>query len=385
MDWKSRMILLCNNEPKSTECDTKCLHEDLIEDSDSTICSECGTIVNRKLTTENSFSSKTARRRPTQCPVYTDIPEEFDSSVRNLTVTIYKTVTVRRIYRSTLRKAIIAACLYRASVILNKSTRRCFTSFGLTNTEANRGIVFVASNLPPGDYAISLFGDKSEIYAACSIVGITGDDVDYVFSLFEKVRHGCDCIMASSQRISIIYGCIWAFVKTFPSINYPNTIGDLVGLLLDDTCGEKKRGMLPVSTATINKKYNEITKFILSRVMKTVFSLCLSLVCTEDYLVSKTPTIPITLYDYTIPEKITMIADDGFIYPLEDVDDVTDWNILFNMSYATSSGEEVLMPIRIVSKSKTATVSFDECPLLVAEMGKFILEDAIRQFIKISK
>lgn len=382
MDWKNRMITLCNKETSSENDTEECSHKEIVEDFDSTICSECGTIINRKLTTENSFTSKITRRRPTPCPVYADVPEEFDSTVRNLTVIIYKTATVRRIYRSTLRRAIIAACLYRASVLLNKSTRRCFTAFGLTNTEANRGIVFVASNLPPGDYAISLFGDKSEIYAACSIVGVTGGDVEYVYHLFEKVRHGCDGIMASSQRISIIYGCIWTFIKTFPSDKYPKTISDLVGLLLKDTCGEKKRGMLPVSAVTINKKYNEITKFILSRIMKKVFAQCLSVVCVEDNLVSNTPTIPVTLYDCSDPEKIKMVAKDGFIYPLEDVDDVSDWNIIFGMVFLTSTNEEVLMPIKITSKTKTAHVSFNECPLFVAEIGQVILDETIRQFIK---
>lgn len=367
MDWKSLMLSINNKVEVSSECS----HDDVEEDSDNTICLECGMVVCRKLITECSFSTKTVRKRHTPCPVYSDIPDEFDSTVKNLAVTIYKTVTVRRIYRSTLRKAIIAACLYRASVILNASTRRCFSSFGLSNMEANRGIVFVSINLPPGEYAISMCVDKSEIAAACSIIGIMGDDVDRICRLFEKVKCSCRGMMASSQRISIIYGCIWTFIKTFSSDNYPKTIIGMVDILTK----EISRGTLPVSAVTINKKYIEITKFILSRIMKKVFAQCLSLVCDDETLVSRTPTVPVTLYNCTDPEKIKMISDDGFVYPLEDVDDVIDWNILFGMDF-----EGVTMPIRI--DPKTIVVSFEECPIFVQEMGQLILEDAIKCFLK---
>ena len=382
MDWKTHILALCAKDEIPAKPTDECSHDDVVEELDNTICSDCGEIVNRKLTTENSFSQKSMRRRPAHCPVFADVPDDFDSDVKNLAVIIYKTATVRRIYRSTLRKSIIAACLYRASVILNKPIRKCFTVFGLTNTEANRGVVFVATNLPYGEYTISMFGDKSEICAACSIVGITGDDVEHVFRLFESVKHGCNGIMASSQRISIIYGCIWIFIQTFPSKSYPGTISELIDLLINETCGEKKKGMLPVSAVTINKKFNEITKFVLTRIMKRVFATCISLVCTADQLVSKTPNIPVTLYDCTDPDKITMVADDGFVYPLEDVDDVNDWNILFDMVYNTKLGEKVCMPIKLESKPKAITVSFVECPILLAEVGQLILKSEMKRFIK---
>ena len=383
MDWKSHLMLMLMPKDTVETAAGACSHEDVVDEQDTIICLNCGEIISKRLVTENAFTSKITRRRPTSCPVYADIPDEFNADVKNLAVIIYKTATTRRIYRSTLRKAIIAACLYRASVMLKASTRRCFTAFGLSNTEANRGIVFVALNLPPGEYTISLFGDKSEIYAACLIAGISEKDAESVLRLFENVKHGCNGIMASSQRISIIYGCVWMFIKTFLKDTYPNTIGDLIDLLVKETkFTEKKRGTLPVSAVTVNKKYNEITKFILSRVMKKVFAQCLALVCCTDKLVSKTPTVPVTLYDCTDVEKITAIADDGFIYPLEDVDDVTDWNVLFEMVYEDGSEDAILMPIKIVSKSNSTFVSFEECCEIVADLGPALLSEAIRDFIK---
>lgn len=388
--WQSLFEkLTVENVPKEpVNAEKPCDHLDVIEEAENNICVDCGTIVGRRIILSDNFSNtSTARRKPTVCPIYADIPDtDFDATVKNLAITIYKTATSQRIYRTTLRKAIIAACLYRASVLLNVSTRRCFSVFGLSNTEGNRGIVFVASHLPPGEYETSLFVDKSEVDTACSVAGITGQDVQFVYELFEKVKQGCDDVVASSQRISIIYGCVWAFIQAIgedKGQEYPSSIQELIGRLNTDVVDKKiKRGLLPVSASTIQKKYFEIKKFIATRVMKRVFALCVAQVTYSVCLKSKTPTIPITVYNCTDPDDISATGDDGFIYHLSDVDDILDWNILFDMIYEDDDGNEIVMPICVITKSKNVHVLFDKCPYPIPEVGPEILAQVIHAYIK---
>lgn len=384
MDWESvfKKLSIEDNCEDNFE-DIKCLHTDIIEESEHILCSDCGEILNRILSSENQFSSTAVtRRRISSCPIYNDIPEEFDPAVKNLAVTIYKTVTIRRIYKSILRKSIIAACLYRSSVILNVSTRRCFSAFGLSNTEANRGIVFVSSNLPWGEFNIPLFGDNSEICAACAMSGILGDDVSIVINLFNDVKKNCEEIFASSQRISIVYGCVWTFIKNFESPDYPSSLSELINRLINENCNPlNSKTRIPVSAITIDRKYCEIMKYILSRVMKRVFSMCISMLSDTCTLISNTPVVPVTVYNCNDPDKISMIADDGFIYPLDDVDDILDWNILFDMEYI-SEDTIVNIPIKITSKCRTINVKFDKCPESVCKLGPNILNDEVKKFIR---
>ena len=227
-----------------------------------------------------------------------------------------------------------------------------------------------------------MFGDKSEVSAACSIAGIIDDDdIRSVMNLFEEVKRCCDDIVASSQRISIIYGCVWTFIKLVGQHgDYPTSIEELISRLsadrnIDDSV-KLKRGTLPVSAVTVGRKYYEITKFVLSRVMKRVYAICLGLLDAPQQMVSNTPDIPVTLTDCTDPDKIAMRANDGFVYPLDDVDDVADWNIIFGMKFP------IELPIRIVVRTKTVEVVFSNCKTPVSLVGPSILNSCITAFMK---
>jgi len=398
MDWhlKFANISICpakdNTEP------LKCKHTDISESADFNICSDCGFVLGRRFITEPQYSTNAVLRRTTaSCPIYDDIPNEFDPVVKNLAVIIYKTATVKKIYKSTLRKAIIAACVYRAANLLNMSTRKCFSSMGLTTAEANKGIMFVSTNLPHGEYRIPLFGGKSEIEAACSISGLTEESVDIVFNLFEKIKLDCESVFAASQRVSIVYGCVWTFIKWFvneiPShltTTKPMRLQTLIAKLIEENSIKNARSRAVVSAVTIERKYYEIMNYILSRVMKRVFALCIAQIPHTSHpshspitiLRSVTPKIPVTVYNCNNPDLIRIIADDGFVYPIENVDNVFDWNIIFDMKFEAIGHSNIIhLPITISHKSRSIIVSFSNCSSPINTIGDEILRKEVRYFI----
>ena len=385
MDWRTKFAELSNIDINISYKTEKCSHIEIIEDTDYNVCAECGVVIGRKFLIEPHYSTTTVMRRTnTACPIYNDIPDEFDPTVKNLAVIIYKTATVKRIYKSTLRKAIIAACVYRAAIILNYSTRRCFSSMGLTTTEANRGILFISTYLPHGEYSIPLFGDKSEIAAACTISGIADQNINNVYNLFESFKTNCETVFASSQRVSIIYGCVWTFIKCFEDdisqfISRPECLSELINRLKNENSGNRA----VVSAITIERKYYEIMKYILSRIMKRIFAICISYITQSSILRSITPKIPITVYNCKNPDTIRIVADDGFVYPIEDVDDVLDWHIIFDFKFTEFNSNKIIqLPIVVVSKSKSITINFNACQPVIRLIGYNILRDEIKHFIQ---
>lgn len=368
MDWQSlfdRLNRRTDDIVPNTDCE--CSHDDFIEEDGLDTCLDCGIIIRRKLCLSKPYSENAlVKKIKSRCSILSDIPNEFDPTVKHLAVVIYKNVTAKKIFRCSLRKSILAACVHRASVWLKAPSDTCFTAFNLTNCEINKGVTFVACNLGIDEYNIPLYTIEEEMTKNCLKINI---EPGKVISIYRKINEGCEELISSSQRKSIIFSCMWLYLKIFDKSRFV------------DIKAFSERAS--ISSITVEKKYCMMMKYILSRVMKKIFYWCL-LVLRRDQpwnyeLRSRTPKIPVTLKNYRDYKLMTMIADDGFVYPLEDVDDVNDWNIVFKMSFDDDkTGTIVKIPIIVNCKLKNVSVSFGKC---LKNEGPQTLQNAIMDFI----
>lgn len=321
-----------------------CKHDETVNEDDYNVCIDCGVMLSRTLITQQFCgSNNTLRRKAAPCSIYKDIPEEFDPSVRNMAINIYNAVTSQKIFRHILRRSILAACIHRASVILKAPLSTCFDAFNISAVDANRGMVFVAVNLSPGLYTIPFMADERDILSLCTIHSDLNHE--HVLRLYESIKSHES---SSIKRLVLVCSCVWyVLVLTVPTSKI--TIDQFIDSI---TTRIKSKRKLPVSK--IENKYNDISKYVLSRTMKRIVSRCLQQIIVENNtnLVSTTPDIPVTMHNCTDPDLVQLIADDGFVYPLDDVDDVLDWNIVFDMKF-----QEVKIPISI---TKSGKLVFDE-------------------------
>ena len=127
-----------------------CLHEEVTIESGNRLCNDCGTILAHHFQFDQHNFVSQMRRKRVLCSIYSEIPAYIDSDVKNLTVELYKLTTDKKIFRNIFRRAIILACLHRASILLDKSIffDEMLEIFNLKIHEANKGISFVSNNIP---------------------------------------------------------------------------------------------------------------------------------------------------------------------------------------------------------------------------------------------
>jgi hypothetical protein len=235
----------------------------------------------------------------------------------------------------------------------------------LENTDINKGISFVASRLPVGEYNIPLLTVEQDIISECESLKMTC--TRYVVAIYSLMKDECEEMISSSQRSSIIYGCIWACYKIFDIENAPETLSDF---------------KTPVSGATIEKKYCTIMNFFISRVMKRVYAWCFrKLGCSGTVSSYADGEHRVTLYNCSKSKGMLMVGDDGFIYPLDDVDNIEDWNILFDMTYRDDDNKTFEIPIHVTSKLKKIGVSFENCPEPIRSRGNVKITTEIQKLI----
>ena len=119
--------------------------------------------------------------------------------------------------------------------------------------------------------------------------------------------------------------------------------------------------------------------------MKKVYAWCFRILGYSGDISSETPTCHVTIRNCSHSKLITMIANDGYVYPLDDVDDIEDWNILFDMLYMDSDRQVFNIPIHVISKMRKVSVSFDKCKEPIKSKGDDILDKAIRKFVSKKK
>lgn len=312
--WQEILNRHQNTSEREDKEDEPCQHINTVDEDSFDVCLDCGQIIGRKFVATRYAPTGTARRKMPICSIYSCIPSELvDGAVKNLAVNIYKTVTIDHQYRATFRKAIIAACIHRSSIILRKpmTLAECAKVAGISSSfELDKGIMFVANNLPHDEYAIPI-----------CIIDTFIDPIVKEFDL-DTARVNKVVAKLSACRFQVC-ACIWFYIVSFDK---RTSIKDFTTRYNSiDSIGLKH-----TTVPTIKRKYLEIKTHVVRCVMKNIFARFLF----ENVGNNVTDDSGCVIVTETGDHNLTrVVGSDGFVYPIEDVDDIMEWNLLLDLTW----------------------------------------------------
>ena len=175
-----------------------------------------------------------------------------DTDIFDMTVKMYRQVTGNETYRNTFKRAIIFACLHRASIICEEGI--CFDDIlelmNLKTHEASRGVNYVTIRLGKDPiYVIPLFTDETSIASIITNLGINIYP-NTVKQIFKIIKYKSD-ILNNSHYKSVVCGCIFFWMRMN---NIPMTMKQFVN-------------KINMTELTIVKKYTAISIVILKMVL----------------------------------------------------------------------------------------------------------------------
>lgn len=153
------------NDPVEVEKNSRdCGHANLVMEGVSTICTDCGMMMNKELSFEkewryygmmdtkhSSDPNRCNMRRSEDKTIYKDVEKlGFSDKIVSSANVIYEQVTQHRIFRGNTRKGIIFACIFHAykSNENPQSCERLIEIFEIDRKVALKGLKFVNLNAP---------------------------------------------------------------------------------------------------------------------------------------------------------------------------------------------------------------------------------------------
>lgn len=332
-----------------------CTHETRFTDqSGRIVCCDCSELIAEHFLVDGMYNGGLKKRKVHACSIYATIPSFISQDVKELTVQIYKTVCGTGIFRNTLKKSIIFACLYRA-LILKKYPLyydNLLEIFELKSHDANIGINYVANNLEKvSEYSIPFCTDEINIASVLSTVD-QKDVSDKILRLFDLLKTYSD-VLNNSQNKSVVCGCVffWITYKKKP---------------MDIT---KFKERVKMSESTILKKFVIVKEILLKTLMKKF--LCRLLVNCEvgegkrkRQMASTSlwsPKHRVFVTDYTSEEKIGAYdSKRKFHFPMDEIVnlDITEWNFFLDNSYVDNRGREYALEILVTKTTRDITFNF---------------------------
>lgn len=366
-----QLMLQINNGIEEESDNEDCAHEDTVVDSCRVICADCGVMLSEKYLIDQGGGVGMKRRKRLECPIYNEIPAYVPQHIKDLTIEIYKAVTGKEIFRNTFRKSIILACLHRAAII--KESPICFDEmlemFSLKTHEANKGVGYVANNIPKDSpYTIPFLNDEISIGSNLTIIGLS-HALQPVTNLFQFVKAECD-ILNNSHCKSVVCGCIFFWIKL-------NNVNISLKQFALKVC---------MSEMTIVKKYIIISKVVLKSLMKRLFSNLLTgckITGTSKKIKSREPgalyehTEQVFIRNHKDPERLTADDISGFQFPLDDVEDVCEWDMFLNKKYYDETGKIMSVYVTIIETTRDIKFNFEKYDKLNKQDGEAMLKAII--------
>lgn len=349
---------------------TICEHEEIIIEDNKHICVDCGQMLVENFISNQHCSNIIGmkKRRKSECNIYNDIPPYIPQPVKDKTIEIYQKVTSNKIFRNTFKRSIILACLHRASTLTKSdiSYDDLLDIFSLKQYEANKGFSYVANNLPKNsEFSIPFDNEREEVISIISILRNLGmltllNPVIIIFKLVKKRSN----ILNVSLCKSVICGCIYFWIK------YKNIHKTLKEFAQD----------VKMSEMTIINKYLVISDIVMKSIMKELFYVLLKNCeviqfdgknkyknILKHYKSSLYNPDKKLLVNDPFSEKITVIPHNatqlrnGCGYqplPLDEVDDIKEWNILLDQKYYGYSSEMYAVNVVITKNTRDLVIDF---------------------------
>jgi hypothetical protein len=359
------------NDDQSTR--TECFHSQTELINQYYVCVDCGEMLYQKVYNEKPQHVYVQERKRNICTIYEELPYFIDYEVKHLAVELYNYTTSGKIFRNILRRAILLACLHRASIILNKQFffEHMVELFNLKIHNANKGIVFVSENIPKShtEYKIPYCNEEINIKAIVTSLDICRY-LKSIINLYSIVKAN-STITNTSHSKSVICGCIWFYLQ------FNRSPISLKQFSLKCNCAKM----------TIQRKYTIILKTIYRLIMKSLFSSLLvdTQIFTSNSLNIKSSSINnltdgiVVIKNYDDPILISVIDDaDNFVYPLDEVDNLLDWNILFKKIYYDIDGKGRDVGIKI---KEDLSIDFSQFDKFSKNSGNLYLKEKIDKIL----
>lgn len=352
--------------PDTASPPLQCEHLCVSHENGGTTCNDCGKIIKTSfLVVEYNIGMQ--RRKKKENTIYKEIPSFIEDETRETAIEIYRAVTGTEPGR-TLRKAIMLACVHRASALRGDAV--CFEDlvehFGIKGTSASRGVSYVAQKIDrESPYVVSFF--DSDATVTCSIVKNLDieNHLDAIERIIDTVKRRSDAFNGSQYK-SVACGCVYFWLK----------------ILGRDVTAQQFAQRVKVSTMTVKKKLRAVTETILVDEFKRVFFSLLDNalpavgdnhdtdgevnLTSLDGLIDERNGLTIGFDDSVVDATGVPIKDhssliittrDGRVLPLDDVTNVEEYNSLMDTTWSAPTS-------RLVSRSIRASVKKSDDEIL---------------------
>lgn len=232
-EYKKMKILDEDNvsSSPSENCETGCLHENIISEKGVSVCVDCGEESHQRITHEkewryygqsdtkhSSDPNRVQMRKNEERSIFKDVENlGFSESIIAKANKIYAQVTEGKIFRGNHRKAIVFACVFHAYKMSGKpqSHERLIQIFNLSRKTGLRGLKYVNLYAPKNSKIrttyitpINLVGEIMEKFSA------TKEQKQEVVELYEKIKNKSSRLNRSRPQ-SVASGLVfyWICVK----------------------------------------------------------------------------------------------------------------------------------------------------------------------------
>jgi len=366
---------------------SECPHFETIEEICRTICVNCGYVL-----TENFISSShiknvgMKRRKKDECSIYNDIPSHIPQSIKDATIKIYLKVMNGEKHRSTTpNRAVILACLYHASLCAKNdvSYDDLLEMFKMPQQMANKGFATVVSaNIVDIKETISKTNEEENIIRTILRNLNMAQFLRPISAIYFLMKTRSDLLHTSLVK-SVISGCVYFWI---------------VHKKIGKSLKEFSKNM-EMSQHTILGKYINVADTVLLHIMKEMFSLLLinakpvrldkckyrqvfkdnpSCFCVQigsdrkALVVNPFEPEEIKVFKYSSDEN-SMTPENE--YPLDEVADILEWNLLLNNKFYSLDGSTTIMRslnVSIIKNSKDVVFNFEEYNKTSLESGETI-------------
>lgn len=367
-----------------------CPHDNTCcDEGDKKICIDCGELLQENFTLTLHYNSGLCmtNRKTTDPSIFTGIPDFVDRDLKELTTKIYEVATGQKHFRNKTKKAILLACLHRASVLKKSpiSYYDLLEMFELKQHEANNGFTVLSSNIPKNsEYFVIFDHTREEIISINSkLKQLQIEDKDsclfrLVVNTFLLLKKNSNAVN-NSQYTSVICGCIYFWV-----VHYLDKSIDI------DTFINRAN----VSKTTLLKNYTTVCDVVFNFIMKELFSellkKCVHVRLEKNHtyktkIPKKNTTAEEMIYN---PEEKCIIRSpfdvsnitgeiNGNVLPLDSVNDILEWNLLLDKCYYTSTTKLILCVLLIKLCGKDMYFDFSNFDMYNATDGKDILKKVL--------
>ena len=369
-----------------------CSHENTCcDEGDKKTCLDCGELLQENFTLTLHYNSGfcMTNRKTTDPSIYMSIPDFVDRDLKELTIKIYEVTTGKKHFRNKTKKAILLACLHRASVLKKSpiSYYELLELLKLKQHEANHGFTVLSSNIPKNSEHFVIFDHtKEEIISINSkLKQLQIEDKDsclfrLIVNTFLLLKKNSNAVN-NSQYTSVVCGCIYFWV-----VHYLNKSIDL----------ETFTNRANVSKTTLLKNYITVCDVVFNSILKELFSEllknCVQVrlekpIVYKNKIQKKNNTADSEMMIYNPDEKFTIknpfdvdnitCEIGGNLLPLDSVNDILEWNLLLNKCYYTPTTKIMLYVLLIKLCAKDIYFDFSKFDMYNKTNGCEILKKVL--------